>query len=57
MPGGFIGAGAKTVIPAKATAKISMRLVPDMTPQEAFNQYKKLRAVARRRRESSSTSA
>jgi acetylornithine deacetylase/succinyl-diaminopimelate desuccinylase-like protein len=40
MPGGFIGAGAKTVIPAKATAKISMRLVPDMTPQEAFEQYK-----------------
>jgi acetylornithine deacetylase/succinyl-diaminopimelate desuccinylase-like protein len=40
MPGGFIGAGAKTVIPAKATAKISMRLVPDMTPQESFAQYK-----------------
>jgi acetylornithine deacetylase/succinyl-diaminopimelate desuccinylase-like protein len=29
MPGGFTGAGAKTVI-----------LVPDMTPQEAFAQYK-----------------
>ncbi|HEY0759345.1 MAG TPA: dipeptidase [Acidisarcina sp.] len=40
MPGGFIGAGAKTVIPAKATAKISMRLVPDMTPAETFRQYK-----------------
>jgi acetylornithine deacetylase/succinyl-diaminopimelate desuccinylase-like protein len=40
MPGGFIGAGAKTVIPAKATAKISFRLVPDMNPQEAFAQYK-----------------
>ena len=40
MPGGFIGAGAKTVIPAKATAKVSMRLVPDMTPKEAFAQYK-----------------
>jgi len=40
MPGGFIGAGAKTVIPAKATAKVSMRLVPDMTPDEAFAQYK-----------------
>jgi acetylornithine deacetylase/succinyl-diaminopimelate desuccinylase-like protein len=40
MPGGFTGAGAKTVIPAKATAKVSMRLVPDMTPQSAFAQYK-----------------
>jgi acetylornithine deacetylase/succinyl-diaminopimelate desuccinylase-like protein len=40
MPGGFIGAGAKTVIPAKATAKISFRLVPDMRPQVAFAQYR-----------------
>jgi acetylornithine deacetylase/succinyl-diaminopimelate desuccinylase-like protein len=39
MPGGFVGAGAKTVIPAKATAKVSMRLVPDMTPAETFAQY------------------
>lgn len=41
MPGGFIGAGAKTVIPAKAMAKISMRLVPNQTPAEVFAQYKK----------------
>ena len=29
--GGFIGAGAKTVIPATATAKVSLRLVPGLT--------------------------
>jgi acetylornithine deacetylase/succinyl-diaminopimelate desuccinylase-like protein len=40
MPGGFIGAGAKTVIPAKAVAKVSMRLVPDMTPEKIFALYK-----------------
>ncbi len=30
---GFTGEGAKTVIPAKAMAKVSMRLVPDQDPQ------------------------
>lgn len=40
MPGGFIGAGAKTVIPARATAKVSMRLVPDMTAEDTFAKYK-----------------
>jgi acetylornithine deacetylase/succinyl-diaminopimelate desuccinylase-like protein len=40
IPGGFTGVGAKTVIPAKATAKGSMRLVPGMTPTKAFGQYK-----------------
>jgi acetylornithine deacetylase/succinyl-diaminopimelate desuccinylase-like protein len=40
IPGGFIGAGAKTVIPAKATAKVSMRLVPGMTPAKSFSLYK-----------------
>jgi acetylornithine deacetylase/succinyl-diaminopimelate desuccinylase-like protein len=29
--GGFIGDGAKTVLPSKASAKISMRLVPDQS--------------------------
>lgn len=40
MPGGFTGAGAKTVIPAKAQAKVSMRLVPNQIPAKAFELYK-----------------
>ena len=41
MPGGFTGAGAKTVIPARAAAKVSMRLVPAMDPQTTFALYKR----------------
>jgi len=40
IPGGFTGAGAKTVIPSKAVAKVSLRLVPGMTPAKAFALYK-----------------
>ena len=32
--GGFTGPGGKTVIPAKAVAKVSMRLVPEQDPEK-----------------------
>lgn len=34
IAGGFTGTGAKTVIPAKAVAKVSIRLVPRQDPQK-----------------------
>jgi len=41
MPGGFVAAGAKTVIPAKASAKVSMRLVPNQNPDDVLKRYTK----------------
>ena len=37
IAGGFTGAGAKTVIPAKAIAKVSLRLVPDQDPERILS--------------------
>lgn len=37
--GGYTGAGAKTVLPSKAFAKISMRLVPDQDPDEVTKMF------------------
>ncbi len=36
---GYIGEGAKTVLPSKANAKISMRLVPNQGSEKIFNLF------------------
>ena len=38
--GGYQGKGAKTVLPSKAGAKISMRLVPDQDPQDIVHKIR-----------------
>ena len=40
MWGGYIGEGAKTVLPSKAYAKISMRLVPHQDPEKITQLFK-----------------
>jgi acetylornithine deacetylase/succinyl-diaminopimelate desuccinylase-like protein len=44
--GGFTAEGAKTVIPARAVIKISLRLVPDQRPEEVVEQLESAVALA-----------
>ncbi len=45
IAGGFTGAGSKTVIPAKALAKVSVRVVPDQDPQHLVDSIRKWMAA------------
>jgi acetylornithine deacetylase/succinyl-diaminopimelate desuccinylase-like protein len=40
LVGGYTGPGGKTILPAKAVAKLDLRLVPDMTAAEALESLK-----------------
>jgi acetylornithine deacetylase/succinyl-diaminopimelate desuccinylase-like protein len=40
LDAGYTGPGLKTVLPAKARAKVDFRLVPDQTPQETLTQLR-----------------
>jgi len=40
LVGGYTGPGGKTILPHRMTAKIDMRLVPDMTPEEVIAKLK-----------------
>jgi acetylornithine deacetylase/succinyl-diaminopimelate desuccinylase-like protein len=40
LVGGYTGPGGKTILPARAVAKLDLRLVPDMTASEALSALK-----------------
>ena len=41
LDSGYQGEGMKTVLPAKASAKMDFRLVPDMRPDDIFNKFRR----------------
>lgn len=41
IKGGYLGQGAKTVIPSSASAKVSFRLVPDQDPKKVVESFRK----------------
>ncbi len=41
LDAGYQGQGMKTVLPAKATAKMDFRLVPDMRPDDIFAKFRR----------------
>lgn len=45
LTGGYHGPGVKTIVPARGELKVSMRLVPNQTPEKVFASFK--RYVAR----------
>src|SRR5687767_5929508 len=40
LTSGYQGPGSKTVLPARASAKVDFRLVPDMTPKQVLEQLR-----------------
>jgi acetylornithine deacetylase/succinyl-diaminopimelate desuccinylase-like protein len=40
LDSGYQGAGSKTVLPARAAAKVDFRLVPDQTPEQVLRQLR-----------------